>query len=296
GCPFLAGEDVSAYVEVPAQVEAGRKVRQAPASFSDHYSQPRRFWLSMTPVEREHIIAAYTFELNKCYEQAIKERALKVLANIDPELCQEVATGLGLPAPEATVPLASVTPSPALSQLGGSWPTDGRTIGLVAGETGDLTALRTVRQAVLDAGMVPLVIAPTGGKLDDGNGEPLTVQRTYATARSIEFDAVLLAGIPEVGADAYGARDAKADELRAVTTDPRVLLLVSEAYRHGKAIGGWSGALRTLEAAGVPDMAPGVVLGDEGGTVLADITDLLAEHRVWHRFPAGTGGSAGRSH
>ena len=76
----------------------------------------------MTPVEKEHIIRAYTFELGKCYEQAIKERQLQALANIDPVLCSEVATGLGLPAPEPTVPLADVTPSPALSQVGGEWP------------------------------------------------------------------------------------------------------------------------------------------------------------------------------
>ncbi|WP_345227416.1 catalase [Streptomyces cremeus] len=282
GCPFLAGEDMSAYIEV-AQPVAGRKVRQSPASFSDHFSQPRQFWLSMTPVEREHIVAAYTFELNKCFEQGIKERALKVLANIDADLCAQVATGLGLPAPQATVPHASVDPSPALSQVGGEWPADGRIIGIVAGQ--DLTGLREVRQAVLDAGMVPLVVAATGGTLDDGTGEPVTVQRTFTTARSIEFDAILLAGTPAAGADAYAARDAKADESRAHVTDPRVLLLVSEAYRHGKAIGGWSGALHVLEAAGVPDLAPGVVLGDEGPAVLGELTGLLAKHRVWERFP-----------
>ncbi|MEU8893422.1 catalase [Streptomyces sp. NPDC048442] len=286
GCPFLAGEDVGAYVEVPKEVEAGRKVRQAPASFSDHFSQPRRFWLSMTPTEQEHIIAAYTFELNKCYEQALKERALKVLANIDPVLCAEVATGLGLPAPEATEPPADVEPSPALSQLGKKWPTEGRVIGIVANTDGDLDSLRSVREDVLAAGMVPLVIAPTGGKLDDGTGEPVTVQRTFATARSIEFDAILLAGAPEPGADAYGARDAKADEQQAGTTDPRVLLLVSEAYRHGKAIGGWAGARAVLEASGASASAPGVVLGEMGAAVLEEITELLAAHRAWERFPA----------
>ncbi|KOU65283.1 hypothetical protein ADK96_17955 [Streptomyces sp. IGB124] len=76
----------------------------------------------MTPPEREHIVAAYTFELGKCYEQAIKERALKVLANIDPQLCEQVARGLGLPAPAAAVPLVAADPGPALSQLGGTCP------------------------------------------------------------------------------------------------------------------------------------------------------------------------------
>ncbi|MBA4861704.1 catalase [Streptomyces sp. PSKA54] len=288
GCPFLAGADTSAYIEVPVPVPAAEKVRKAPASFEDHFSQPRRFWLSMSPVEREHIIAAYTFELNKCYEQAIKERALQVLANIDPDLCGQVATGLGLPAPKPTETLAEVDPSPALSQVGRTWPVDGRIVGIVAGDgDGAVDGLRSVRQSVLEAGMVPLVIAPAGGKLD-ADGEPITVQRTFATARSIEFDAVLLAGVPAPADDAYGARDAKAgDTADSEGADPRVLRLLSEAYRHGKAVGGWAGAEDVLLAAGIPVQAPGVVVGEDGSGALQQVIGLLAKHRVWERFPAG---------
>ncbi|MFF8644270.1 catalase [Streptomyces sp. NPDC015345] len=288
GCPFLAGADNGAYIEVPVDVPAAKKVREASESFSDHFSQPRLFWLSMTPVEREHIIAAYTFELSKCYEQAIKERALKVLANIDPELCQQVADGLGLPAPEATVPLADVAPSPALSQIGRTWPVEGRIVGIVAGPEADLEGVGSVRAAVLDAGMVPLIIAPTGGRLGSGK-DALDVQRTFANARSVEFDALLLAGTPAPGADAYGARDAKAGEPSgpgAAATDPRVVLMVSEAFRHGKAIGGWGGAETALEAAGITDTAPGVALASDGVSALEQVTRLLGEHRVWDRFPA----------
>lgn len=245
----------------------------------------------MTPVEREHIIAAYTFELGKCYEQAVKERTLQVLANIDPVLCSEVAAGLGLPAPEPTVPLVDVEPSPALSQVGQTWPVDGRIVGIVAGPDGDLEGVRAVREAVLAADMVPLVIAPAGGKLGSGE-EALTVQRTYATARSVEFDALLVAGVPGAGADAYGARDAKAGLGVGApgVTDPRVGLLLSEAFRHGKAIGAWQGAEAVLEAAGVPADAPGVVLAGSGTDTLRQVVGLLGAHRVWERFPAAVQG------
>ncbi len=287
GCPFLAGEDNGAFVEVPAEVAASRKVRQNPASFDDHYSQPRQFWLSMTPVEREHIVSAYTFELGKCYEQAIKERALTVLARIDSRLCEEVAAGLGLPAPGPDSQLTDPEPSPALSQLGGVWPLDGRIIGIVADEAADLDGVRAARQAVLDAGMVPLVIAPAGGKLD-ADGDAVTVQRTFATARSVEFDAILLAGAPGPGGDAAGARDAKAGDntgaAAEAATDPRALLLVNEAFRHGKAIGAWSGGDSTLAAAGVPAGAQGVVIAGSGAAVLEGVTALLGTHRVWERF------------
>ncbi|CAL9342570.1 Catalase HPII [Streptomyces sp. enrichment culture] len=282
GCPFTAGADAGAFVEAPVRVPEGRKVREAPESFADHFSQPRRFWLSMSPVEKEHIVGAYTFELGKCYEQAVRERTLQVLANIDPELCEQVATGLGLPAPAPTVPLADVEPSPALSQIGRTWPTEGRVIGIVTGGD-DLDGVAAVREAVLGAGMVPLVVAPTGGTLGDG---ALTVQRTFVTARSVEFDAVLLAGVPGVGSDAYTARDAKSDPAPAgpAVTDPRVALLLSEAFRHGKAIGVWAGGEAALEASGVPADAPGVVLATSGTSALEQVTGLLGSHRVWERF------------
>jgi catalase len=289
GCPFTAGADAGAYVETPVRVPEATKVRAAPESFDDHFGQPRRFWLSMSPVEREHIIGAYTFELGKCYEQAVKERALQVLANIDPELCRGVAEGLGLPAPEPTVPLADVAPSPALSQVGRTWPVDGRVVGIVTGADGDLDGVRAVRETVLDAGMVPLVVAPTGGVLGSGE-DALTVQRTYATARSVEFDAVLLAGAPAAGGDAHGARDAKGTPaaVPGAVTDPRVALLLSEAYRHGKAIGAWAGGETALQAAGVPADAPGVVLADNATAALRQVIDLVSAHRVWERF--GTAG------
>ncbi|MFJ8361005.1 catalase [Streptomyces sp. NPDC093984] len=292
GCPFVAGTGASAgagdhaYVEAPVRIPEATKSRTAPASFADHFTQPRMFWLSLSPVEREHLVAAYTFELGKCYEQAVKERGLRVLANIDPELCEQVAAGLGLPAPEATVPIVAVDPSPALSQVGETWPLDGRVIGVVTDGSTDLDGLRTVRDAVFTAGMVPLVIAPTGGKLDP-DGEPITVQRSFATARSVEYDAVLVAGAPAPAPDAYGARDAKAGEPGADNSvDPRVLLMLAEAFRHGKAIGGWAGAEAVLQAAGVPTDAPGVVTAPTGSGALQQITGLLTKHRVWERFAA----------
>uniref|UniRef100_UPI000AB35944 catalase-related domain-containing protein n=1 Tax=Herbidospora sakaeratensis TaxID=564415 RepID=UPI000AB35944 len=277
GCPFHAADG---YVEVPFPVEAGPRGRLAPASYDDHFSQPRMFWRSMSPVEKEHIVAAYTFELSRVYEQAIKERQRRVLAQIDPVLCEEVAAGLGLPAPAASL-IEGRPASPALSQVGEVWPTTGRIIGIVAGS--DLDALRAVRRTILDDGMVPLVIAPTGGVLA-GEGEPVTVQRTFAAARSVEFDAVLVAGAPAPGADAHGARDAKAGMSGPV--DPRVVLLLNEAYRHGKPIGGWGRAGDAFAAASIPPGSPGVVVGVEPVAVLGEVTALLARHRVWDRFPA----------
>ncbi|WFE53694.1 catalase [Micromonospora sp. WMMD1155] len=280
GNPFPAGDAEQAFVDVPVTVAQAPKVRANPASFDDHYSQARLFWSSMSPVEKEHIIRAYTFELGKCYHQAIKERQLRSLANIDPVLCEQVAAGLGLPAPQPSVPLADVTPSPALSQVGREWPSDGRTVGIVVDPDGDLDGVDEVRRAVFEAGMVPLLIAPRGGMVAD-----LPVQRTFATGRSVEFDAVLLAGAPVPAPDALPARDDKAGRPGPAAVDPRVLLLVEESWRHAKAIGAWGAGVTVLEQTGVAG-TPGVVAAGSGAEALTAVQQLMAAHRVWERFPA----------
>jgi len=236
GNPFEGGAAAKPFVEVTQPLPTSVKTREAPQSFADHFTQPRMFWHSLSPVEQEHVVRAFTFELGKCYEQAIKERELLVLANIDPMLCEQVAQGLGLPAPTTTAEPARITPSPAVSQIGRTWPTDGRVIGIVVDPAG-LDGVRVVREAILAADMVPLLIAPTGGPLDSDSG--LVAQRTFLTARSTEFDALLLAGSPPPGPDAVPSRDAKAGAPGDGAVDPRVLLMIDECYRHSKAIGAW---------------------------------------------------------
>jgi catalase len=285
GNPFEADEESGAYVETPVTVTAATKVRGAPASYEDHYSQVRLFWRSMSPVEQEHIIRAYTFELGKCYEQAIKERQLRALANVDPVLCEQVALGLGLPAPEATEEFAQVVPSAALSQVGGTWPPDGRMIGIVVDPTGDLESVRTVRTAVQAAGMVPLLIGPHGGMLENG----LAVQRTFLTGRSVELDALLLSDRPAPAPDALPNRDAKAGGLSEGVLDPRVALLAQESFRHAKVIGAWGRGVTALELAGVASDEVGVVTGEDATAVLEEVVGLLAGHRVWERFAVSVG-------
>ncbi len=280
GCPFFAGTDDDAFIDAPvAMASDATKVRAQPASFDDHFSQTRLFWQSMTAVEKEHIIRAYTFELGKCYEQAVKERQLQCLANIDPVLCSEVATGLGLPAPEPTEPSAGVEPSPALSQLGRTWPTDGRTIGIVVDPEADIDGLRALRTEILGAGMVPLIIAPHGGMVDG-----LAVQRTFATTRSVEFDALLLAGCPAPAPDALTARDGKAGAADTVTLDPRVVLMLEECFRQCKAIGAWGRGVDALDAAGFT-AGTAIVTAEDALATLSAVQELIAGHRAWQRFP-----------
>ncbi|WP_107657024.1 catalase [Nocardia suismassiliense] len=261
GCPFLAGNKDAALIEYPEAV-AGKKVREAPKSFDDHFSSARLFYASLSPVEQAHVAKAYTFELGKCYEKAIKLRAVTVLRQIDERLAQTVAAGLGLPLPAGKAnKKVKVAVSPALSQLGGKWPTDGRIIGIFADESTDLKDLAATVATISGQSMTPLVIAPHGGELERG-GTQVTVSRTLDTVRSIELDALVIASTAD---------------------DVRLTLLLQEAHRHLKGIAYTPDGADALRAAGIPDSSAGVAATKTVAAAFDAIAALLPEHRVWAR-------------
>ncbi|WP_433662559.1 catalase [Nocardia sp. CA-128927] len=261
GCPFLAGNREAALIEYPEAV-AGKKVREAPKSFDDHFSSARIFYASLTPLEQAHVAKAYTFELGKCYEKAIKQRAVAVLRQIDEQLADTVATGLGLPVPgKSRKKKVKVQVSPALAQIGGTWPSDGRIIGIFADAKTDLADLAATVATIADQSMTPLVIAPHGGELGEG-AQQVTVSRTLDTVRSVEFDALVIASTVE---------------------DLRLTLLLQEAHRHLKGIGYTPAGADAIRSAGIADPSAGVEAADTVAAAFDEVSALLPEHRVWAR-------------
>jgi catalase len=267
GSPSVATEDEGAYVQLPRAVE-GEVVRGAPVSFDDHFSQATLFFRSLTPVEQSHVVEAFTFELGKVFEQEIKERELAVLADVDKDLCAQVAAGLGLPAPKGS-PARNVVVSPALSQVVEEpGPIDGRKVGVIADAGADLAGIAKLRRALAKFGAEVLIIAPVGGILTNG-AEELLVDRTLLTTRSIEFDALLVAGETER------------------TNDIKLVILLQEAYRHCKALGAWGSGSAVLEDAGIPLDVDGIVTGKAVGKAFTDeLVAAVGLHRAWARAEA----------
>ena len=155
--PAVATQGEGAYVHVPRPIE-GELVRAVPVSFEDHYSQATLYFRSLTPVEQGHMVEAFTFELGKVFEQEIKERELAVLADVDDDLCSQVAAGLGLPAPKGS-PARNVVVSPALSQIVDEpGPIDGRKVGVIADAGADLVGIAKLRRALAKLGAEVLVV------------------------------------------------------------------------------------------------------------------------------------------
>jgi len=114
-------------------------------------------------------------------------------------------------------------------------------------------------------GVTVLVIAPIGGVLGAG-AKATIVKRTAATARSIEFDALLVAG---------GT---------SVTGDIKQTILLHEVFRQCKAIGAWGDGAAVLQAAGIDVSGPGVLVGAAvDKTFTGPLVLALGLHRVWER-------------
>jgi catalase len=270
GRPDLATARQGAYVPAARPIE-GTPVREAPASFADHFSQPAMFFRSLSAVEQVHLIEAFTFELGKCTSQAIKERELAVLANVDTDLCAAVAQGLGMPVPQGSPP-EDVTVSAAISQVvAAPGPVTGRKVGILAGPGADLAGVIKLKSALEAEGALGLVIAAAGGELTRGR-TAVAINRTALTARSIEFDAVVVAG--GMGKD-------------PASSDIRSVILLQEAYRHLKPLAAWGDASQVLTAAGIDPAADGVLVGPSVVRAFSqELIAFLGRHRVWSRAEA----------
>ena len=246
------------YRSYPAE-EAGPKRRLRPESFADHYSQARQFYLSQTDIERRHIAEAFTFELSKCEQEAIRIRMVAGLRNVDDELAATVAEGLGLRSMPAAVPRLSsrartCQASPALSMIGrGPDSFAGRKLGVLVTNGADAETLAALRAAASAEQATVEIIAPAVSGVDASDGSHVPAAQQIDGAPSVLYDAVAILTSPGGG--------------RALAARPAARDFVTDAVAHCKFIGYTSGAAVLFEAAGLPAEAADL---DGGFVSLAD--------------------------
>ncbi|MEZ0362189.1 catalase [Mycobacterium sp. pUA109] len=282
GCPALADEGVFRHY---TQKVEGHKIRQRAESFADHYSQARMFWKSMSPVEAEHIVAAYGFELGKVEEPEIRSRVVDQLNLVDHDLAARVAGKLGLPVPDEQPVDDKFAASPALSQLNTATDSiESRKIAILAADGVDVQGTEALVAALRQRGAIAEVLAPTaGGTLAGGSGGELAVDRAVTTMASVLYDAVVVPCGP--------------DAVKTLAGDGYAMHFVTEAYKHLKPVGAFGAGIKLLPKAGIgARIAEGTDVVDDHGVVTTtaaagDLSDeffdafaaALAKHRVWDR-------------
>jgi catalase len=255
-----------------AEPLAGDKLRIRSESFADHFSQALQFFKSQTEPEQNHIISAFIFELSKVEAVAVRERMVGQLANVDPEIAQRVANGLGMqgkikPVSTTVQARGDLPASPALSILGKALKTvEGRVIGCLVADGSDAGVVKAVKKAAAKAGADFKIVAPKVGGAVAADGTIIEADFQLAGGPSVLFDAVFVA-LSEDGAT-------------LLSLEAAAVSWVHDAYAHLKVIGAPADAQVLLDKAGVVD-DEGILIAPEAAAFI----DRVAAGRVWAREP-----------
>jgi catalase len=280
GCPFLANpvED-GGYMHVPRPV-TGTKTRERYQG--DDHTQAAMFFHSLSPIEQEHLIQAFTFELGKVDYPAVVDRMIFRLAQVDRGIATRVAAGLGAVVPDTEVMAKDFVVSPALRMVKEvAFPADARVVQILAADGCDLASVRSLKNELLAAGLAVHVVAPHKGAIT-GSGrkaDELTVDRSFLTACSAEADAIIVA-----------------DGTTPLAAIPKVVTYVQEAYRHHKTVAAIGDGVSVLEVAGIPTGEAGVLVAPKMNRAFPkSFLALLGLHRHWERGAMEFAGKATKS-
>lgn len=294
GTEFRVDGGAHGFQSYPEQVEPP-KIRRRSPSFDDHFSQAALFWNSQSAVEKDHIVAAFRFELSKVEVPEIRQRMVDNLAHVDLKLATRVATPLGINPPDPKAAsgrlgfrdyriTSKIEEDPALRMVGrtgGSVKT--RKVAILVADGVEAAALKRIQQDLLDAGALCKLVAPHLGTVSTSSGRQLAVDHTFTNMPSVMFDAVLIPG----GSDSIGTLAAMGEAVH----------FVLEAYKHCKTICAINDGAQLLSTLGFslgkdPELihvpTPGVLIADARkvteGQVSQDFMTAIAQHRHWDRL------------
>ncbi len=300
GCPFQAGKKEGGFTSFPERIEA-HKIRERSASFFDHFSQAKLFFNSQSDPEKNHIVDALSFELGKVQTVAVRERMLRILAQIDKDLAAGVAFALRLHIPkDSSEPINQGVPAdaevskyqPVIKEgsLVSSAPLSmantikdtirTRQVAILAADGVNETSLTTVKEALVAEGAVVEVIAPRQGYVISEGDVQIAVDKSFLTGASVFYDAVYVPG----GANSVATLEAEADAVH----------FLNEAFKHCKAIAADEDALQVLEATyffkKLPEdysnetvMREGIIISNNVDKLTKQFIAAISQHRFWDR-------------
>ena len=278
---------------------AASKIRRRNSSFNDHFSQATLFWNSQSIAEKDHITAAFRFELSKVEAADIRQRMVDNLAHVDLKLALKVASSLGINTPDPKAAAGrlgfrdyrvntKVIEDSALSMIArGGNNIKTRRLAVLVADGVDAPSVRRLVQDMTAAGAVCKLVSWQLGTVNTQGGKQLVVDHTFANMPSVMFDAVLIPGGDESVTTLCGLGEA--------------VHFVLEAYKHCKTICALNEGTRLLATLGfnlhpeknsdfVYTPTAGILLADAqkvlDGQVIQDFIAAMAHHRHWDRLNA----------
>lgn len=254
----------------------GHKVRERSPSFGEYYAQPRLFWNSQTPIEQQHIIDAFSFELSKVAREWIRERVVDQLVSVDIRIAQAVAENLGITLsdeqqnrqPPASVNGLDKDPTLSLYAIPGGG-VKGRVVAVLLNQNTASADVLTLLKELKAQGVHAKLLYSRMGEVTADDGSTLPIAGTFAGSPSLTVDAVVVPG----------------GDLNDLLKSGDAQYYLLEAYKHLKPILLAGDARQFKGLLNVDSQGEeGIVEGDTiAKSTVEDLLSLIAAHRVWSR-------------
>ncbi|KAK8092104.1 hypothetical protein PG997_002465 [Apiospora hydei] len=252
------------FFTAPDREVSGKLVRALSSTFDDHWTQPRLFYNSLTPVEQQFLVNAMRFEASQLKSEQVKKNVLTQLNRVSHDVASRVASALGMEAPAADPTYYHDNTTMGISITNGTLPT------VATLKVGILTTAKSMKSAtalkerLAKDGLVPAIVAEY---LAEG------VDKTYSAADATDFDSVVR---HQEGLDPLPRRPA--------------LQIANMAYLFGKPVGYFGGngtvSSAALSDAGFKKDEPGMYMGaSDMEKFVEDVKKGLATFKFTNRFP-----------
>lgn len=263
--PFTTSKEDGGYEHYPTKLD-GHVVRGRSDSFNDFFSQPRIFWNSLSPMERQHTMEAFSFQLGKVVDQSVRQQNVDLLANVDTELANTVADHIGVKRPSGSHVNVSAA-YPSLSQENTNRSTETQKVGIIIANGFDSKEVNQVIEALEQAGTFVEVV---GESLQDVVGMDegrLKVNKTFITTSPYLLDAIYVVGGNATNKEKF---------------DYNMQHFIQVAFEHYKPIGIASSAIEYFQAENMKS-APGVVMLNSSSSAPDAFIKAIGQHRFWER-------------
>lgn len=274
GSPKQANQTAGhGFFTTPSRTSSGRLQRTLSTTFTDAWSQPRLFWNSLIPTEKQFVVDAIRFENANVASPVIRQNVIIQLNRISNELATRVAAAIGIQAPEPDPTFYHENKTANIGAFGQKLlKLEGLKVGLLASvENSDSIAQgATLRSALQSVGVDVLVV---GERLADG------VDQTYSASDAISFDAVIVADGAQSLFTERSSGPTRGSGASTLYPAGRPLEILVDAFRFGKTVGALGRGPAALRAAEISRDTDGVVVGRVVGEEF--VTAVKEGLRTW---------------
>lgn len=283
GSPKQANQTVgNGFFTASSRTTSGKLLRAVSSTFEDVWSQPRLFWNSLVPAEKQFVVDAMRFESANVKSTVVRDNVIIQLNRISNDLAKRVAEAIGAEVPDPDPTFYHDNTTANIGAFGQRLlKLDGLKLGILASvsNASSIAQGAELQSQLKEVGVDVFVV---GERLADG------VNQTYSATDAINFDAVIVADGAEglFSSNSFTALPtAKASGATSLYPAGRPLEIFVDAFRFGKPVGALGQGVLALDDAQISADRDGVYVADAIDADFANhVKDGLLTFKFLDRF------------